>query len=181
MADDERKDSERDPLLGLRSSPPSALERRASYPGTTLHSASEGDSGGDPSSRRGSLLFRHSLQKVKEENKETKKQWADNVDELCALKDEDQKYSVSFEEFVPYDMREEFEWVSCNDSIYGHAIAVLLCSPQDILEIEGKDDPYYVISWVELQAFINVFVVGGVQGVILYYLWKDMPMLEVHS
>ena len=88
------------------------------------------------------------------------------------------KFSVEFEDFVPYELRTEVEWVSCNESIYGHAIAVLLCSPQDILEIEGKEDPYYIISWVELQAFINVIVVGGVQAVILYYLWKDMPQLE---
>ena len=95
MADDneERKDggSEREPLL--RTSPSAAvLERRASYPGATTQHPTFGGSGDDDGSgassdmaRRGSYILRHSLQKAKEETK-AKNRWADNVDELCALK-----------------------------------------------------------------------------------------------
>ena len=131
-------------------------------------------------SSRGWQYLRDSLQKVKEQRREDKKResWANNFDELLALRDEEKKFSVEFEEFVPFELRTEVEWVTCNESIYGHAIAVLLCNAQDILEIEGQDSPYFVMSWIELQALINVFMVGGVQAVILYYLWKDMPPLE---
>ena len=122
--------------------------------------------------------LRDSLQKVKEERLLSKRRgsWASNFDELLELHDEEKKFSVEFEDFVPFDLRTEREWVTCNDSIYGHAIAVLLCNADDLLDIEGQT--WFLLSWTELQAGINVFMLGGVQGVILYYLWKDIPPLE---
>ena len=76
---------------------------------------------------------------------------------------------VPFEEFIPFGDRKNLnEWICAGKSVYGHYASSLL-----IDEVSDSNG--------EAIAYIPTFLVGGTQGVTLWYLWKSLSPVRGNS